>query len=151
MSNIIAEIEAEQMKQKIPAFDAGDIARYKIIDTRDISRSTPGLVIENGSGGKGNMQAYSRGVGVMDTHTRGAQRIGMYLDGAYLGTGIGGIFDLVDQLVTFNPLLGFLLPGHRNAFLRILRSPPLTPTLGQVSMCVCVLLCVYVAHVCVYV
>jgi len=80
----------------ISAFDAAEISRYNIVDARDVSRYTPGLVIENATGGKGNMQAYSRGIGVMDVNPGGAQRIGMYLDGAYLGTGIGGIFDLVD-------------------------------------------------------
>lgn len=80
----------------ISAFDAADIARYNIVDSKDVARYTPGLVIENATGGKGNMQAYSRGIGVVDVNPGGAQRIGMYLDGAYLGTGIGGIFDLVD-------------------------------------------------------
>lgn len=80
----------------ISAFDAADIARYNIVTSQDVARYTPGLVIENATGGKGNMQAYSRGIGVVDVNPGGAQRIGMYLDGAYLGTGIGGIFDLVD-------------------------------------------------------
>ncbi len=75
---------------------AADIQRLNIVDTKDVSRYTPGLNIMASTGGKGQMQAYSRGVGVVDVHPAGAQRIGMYLDGAYLGTGLGGIFDLVD-------------------------------------------------------
>ncbi len=80
----------------INAFDAADIQRLNIVDAKDVSRYTPGLNIVNSTGGKGQMQAYSRGIGVVDVNPGGAQRIGMYLDGAYLGTGIGGIFDLVD-------------------------------------------------------
>ncbi|MCB1704080.1 MAG: TonB-dependent receptor [Halioglobus sp.] len=80
----------------INAFDAADIDRYNILDTKDVARYTPGLVIVNSTGGKGQMQAYSRGVGNFDLNPGGMQRIGMYLDGAYLGTGIGGIYDLVD-------------------------------------------------------
>ncbi|CAA0080838.1 Pesticin receptor [Halioglobus japonicus] len=78
------------------AFDASDINRLNIVDTKDVSRYTPGLVIVNSTGGRGQMQAYSRGLGNFDLNPGGMQRIGMYLDGAYLGTGIGGIFDLVD-------------------------------------------------------
>jgi len=48
MSNIIAEIEAEQMKQKIPAFDAGDtvVVQVKVKEgSRERLQAFEGVVI----------------------------------------------------------------------------------------------------------
>lgn len=90
------QVSVQDVPIAISAFDAADLERFNIKNSQDISRYTAGLNIVNGTGGNGNMQAYSRGLGVLDTHTGGQQRIGMYLDGVYLGSAIGGIFDLVD-------------------------------------------------------
>ena len=90
----------EQLLQDTPiavtAFTAEDLESFSINSSQGLGDFTPGFSISKASNTSGQMSMFGRGVGRADNHPMVDMRVGMYIDGAYSGTGNGSWFELLD-------------------------------------------------------
>jgi iron complex outermembrane receptor protein len=90
----------EENLQEVPlalnAYGEQDMERFVINRTEDISKYSPGLNIVVGTGGNSRGQPYIRGLGQTDFFPGLSSRVGLYIDGMYLGNQTGMLGSLVD-------------------------------------------------------
>jgi iron complex outermembrane receptor protein len=80
----------------ISAFTTTDIQAFSFEQTDDIGTYTPGIQMDNSTTQHGQVAFYGRGAGSADNHSMVEQTVGMYIDGAYSGTGNAALFSLLD-------------------------------------------------------
>ena len=98
---VVTAQKREQSLQDAPlsisAFSAEDITARGITEVGDISSYTPNLILAKQPGSSGTSVISSiRGASTNDIIITQDQSVSIYLDGAFIGKGIGGVFDLVD-------------------------------------------------------
>ena len=94
-------IEAERrdestldLTESIDAFDLEDLETQQIKGFADISNAVPGLTASP-SGAQG-LRFTLRGIGARDSQLGVESKVGLYVDGAFLGRASGLVFDIVD-------------------------------------------------------
>lgn len=89
-----------ETEQSVPipttALSGDSLANRSIRDIREIARVTPNLSFSGGAGNKGSAQVFLRGIGQTNWSPTQDPKVGIYLDGVYLGRPQGAVFDLVD-------------------------------------------------------
>lgn len=83
----------------IAAFSAERLEAQGVSQITRIQDFTPNLVFQNtpaNSGVGSNAAVFIRGIGQKDFAPTTEPGVGIYIDGAYLGRSVGGVFDLMD-------------------------------------------------------
>lgn len=83
----------------ITAFSADRLEAQGVSQITRIQDFTPNLVFQNtpsNSGVGSNAAVFIRGIGQKDFAPTTEPGVGIYIDGAYLGRSVGGVFDLMD-------------------------------------------------------
>jgi iron complex outermembrane receptor protein len=80
----------------ITAFTTSDIEAFGFEQTDDIGYFTPGIQADASTTQHGQVSFFGRGVGSADNHAMVEQSMGLYIDGAYSGTGNASLFSLMD-------------------------------------------------------
>lgn len=99
LEEVIVEAERRDMStlditESIDAFDLEDLETQQIKGFADISNNLPGLTASP-SGSQG-LRFTLRGVGARDSQLGVESKVGLYVDGAFLGRASGLVFDIVD-------------------------------------------------------
>ncbi len=99
IEEVIVEAEKREdstmdLTQSIDAFDLEDLETQQIKGFADISNNVPGLTASP-SGAQG-LRFTLRGVGARDSQLGIESKVGLYVDGAFLGRASGLVFDIVD-------------------------------------------------------
>lgn len=80
----------------IQAFDVNAMEKMGINRLQDLGSFTPGMTFSPSSNGSGMMAMTSRGIGERDYHPNRASKVGLYIDGNYIGVGAASNLDLLD-------------------------------------------------------
>lgn len=83
-----------ELTSSVDVFDLEDLETYQISGLADISNNVPGLTASP-SGSQG-LRFTLRGVGARDNQLGVESKIGLYVDGAFMGRASGLVFDIVD-------------------------------------------------------
>lgn len=96
-------VTAEKMERSlqatalsVQAFDLRAMERMGLTRTSDIGRFTPGITMVPASTGGGQMSMSGRGAGNRDNHPLLPAKVGLYIDGSYIGVGNAVNLDLLD-------------------------------------------------------
>ncbi len=99
-SIVVTAQKREENLQEVPlaisAYGERDLERLLVNRTEDIAKYTPGLNIVVGTGGNSRGQPFVRGLGQTDFFPGLSSRVGMYIDGMYLGNQTGMLGSLVE-------------------------------------------------------
>lgn len=87
------EMDTLDISGTIKSFDEEDLENFRITSLDDIENFAPGLTVLKSGGQQAKFTI--RGIGVRDTQLGIEGRVGLYIDGAFLGRSPGS-FDLVD-------------------------------------------------------
>ncbi len=82
------------LTESVDAFDLEDLETHQIAGFADISNVVPGLTASP-SGAQG-LRFTLRGIGARDSQLGVESKVGLYVDGAFLGRASGLVFDIVD-------------------------------------------------------
>jgi iron complex outermembrane receptor protein len=80
----------------IQAFDLDAMEKMGLSRTQDLGHFTPGFTIVPAASTSGQMSITGRGAGDRDNHALRPAKVGLYIDGNYIGTGNASNFDLLD-------------------------------------------------------
>lgn len=99
MEEVVVEAERQEnstldVTESIDAFDLEDLETQQIKGFADISNAVPGLT-SSPSGAQG-LRFTLRGIGARDSQLGVESKVGLYVDGAFLGRASGLVFDIVD-------------------------------------------------------
>ena len=99
MEEVIIEAERQDdntldLTESIDAFDLEDLETQQIKGFADISNAVPGLT-SSPSGAQG-LRFTLRGIGARDSQLGVESKVGLYVDGAFLGRASGLVFDIID-------------------------------------------------------
>jgi iron complex outermembrane receptor protein len=90
------EKSLQETALSIQAFGADDITKLGLEDAKDTAKFTPGMLALPGTSANIVVSFTGRGVGERDNHPSMPQSVGLYVDGFYIGTGMGTNFGLLD-------------------------------------------------------
>jgi len=99
---VTARRRAESLQDtpvSVSAFTSESMERQNFDNLADISRSTPNLVFDAGTGGTGgatNAQIFIRGVGQTDFLFTSDPGIGVYVDDVYMPRAVGAVMEIAD-------------------------------------------------------
>ena len=100
---IVTARRVEENVQNTPvavsAFSSDALARAQISGTDGLATVTPSLQIQGTAPNSGNpaaAQVYIRGIGQSETAPGVDPGVGIYIDGVYLGSSVGGVMDFRD-------------------------------------------------------
>lgn len=117
MEEVIIQAESQEantldVTESIDVFDLEDLETFRITGLNDIANNVPGLTASP-SGSQG-LRFTLRGIGARDSQLGIESKIGLYVDGAYLGRASGLVFDIVDleQVEVFKGPQGFTFGRH---------------------------------------
>ena len=104
-SGIIEELlvtarRREENVQEVPipvtALSGQDLKDRAADDVRDLMRITPNLDFQQAASAKNTAQVFLRGIGQVNWAPTQDPKIGIYVDGVYLGRSQGAVFDFLD-------------------------------------------------------
>jgi iron complex outermembrane receptor protein len=90
------EKSLQETALSVQAFGVRDVEKLGLSRAEDVGKFTPGFVSLPGASGPSATTFTGRGVGERDFASGLPQTVGMYVDGMYIGTGIGVNFSLLD-------------------------------------------------------
>ncbi|MFP6854013.1 MAG: TonB-dependent receptor plug domain-containing protein, partial [Pseudomonadales bacterium] len=90
------EESAQNVPIPITAMSADQLEERNIVSVEDISRLAPNLQFNYSSVNRGTMNVFLRGIGQVNWSATMDPKIGVYIDGVYMGRPQGGVFDLLD-------------------------------------------------------
>lgn len=99
IEEVIVEAERQEantldVTESLDIFDLEDLEVYRITGLNDVANNVPGLTASP-SGSQG-LRFTLRGIGARDSQLGVESKIGLYVDGAFLGRASGLVFDIVD-------------------------------------------------------
>lgn len=99
IEEVVVEAERQEantldVTESLDIFDLEDLEVYRITGLADVANNVPGLTASP-SGSQG-LRFTLRGIGARDSQLGVESKIGLYVDGAYLGRASGLVFDIVD-------------------------------------------------------
>ena len=90
------EESAQNVPIPITAMSEDQLEERNIVSVEDISRLAPNLQFNYSSVNRGTMNVFLRGIGQVNWSATMDPKIGVYIDGVYMGRPQGGVFDLLD-------------------------------------------------------
>ena len=97
---VVTAQKREQSLQDAPiaisAFNAEALEQQGITNVRDISGFVPNVQINASPGGSTGATVAIRGSATINPAVTWEPTVGLYLDGAFIGKNLGGIFDVAD-------------------------------------------------------
>lgn len=99
MEEVVVEAERQDdstldLTESIDAFDLEDLETQQIKGFADISNAVPGLT--SSPAGAQGLRFTLRGIGARDSQLGVESKVGLYVDGAFLGRASGLVFDIID-------------------------------------------------------
>lgn len=99
MEEVVVEAERQDdstldLTESIDAFDLEDLETQGIKGFADISNAVPGLT--SSPAGAQGLRFTLRGIGARDSQLGVESKVGLYVDGAFLGRASGLVFDIID-------------------------------------------------------
>ena len=97
---VVTARRREERVQDVPipvtALSGGELGDRAADDLRDLSRLAPNLSFRNSGSARNTAQVFLRGIGQVNWAPTQDPKIGLYVDGVYLGRPQGGVFDFLD-------------------------------------------------------
>ncbi len=97
---VVTARRREENVQEVPipvtALSAQDLKDRAADDLRDLTRITPNLDFQSAASAKNTAQVFLRGIGQVNWAPTQDPKIGVYVDGVYLGRSQGAVFDFLD-------------------------------------------------------
>jgi iron complex outermembrane receptor protein len=96
---VVTAQRREESLQKVPvavtAFSAQQIEQLRVVNVRKLDAVAPNLQINN-QGSQSNPTVVIRGVASGVSNNAVDPKVGIYIDGVYIGRSVGSLFDLAD-------------------------------------------------------
>ena len=97
---VVTARRREEGVQSVPipitAMSGDELRERAANDLRDISRITPNMDFQSSGVNRGTAQVFLRGIGQVNWAPTQDPKVGVYLDGVYLGRPQGSVFDIMD-------------------------------------------------------
>lgn len=97
---VVTARRREETAQSVPipitALSSDELRERSAKDLTDISRVTPNMDYINSASNRGTAQVFLRGIGQVNWSPVQDPKVGVYLDGVYLGRPQGAVFDIMD-------------------------------------------------------
>ncbi|MDA1073351.1 MAG: TonB-dependent receptor plug domain-containing protein, partial [Proteobacteria bacterium] len=97
---IVTARRREEAAQSVPipitAMSGEEMRNRAANDLTDISRITPNMDYQKSASNRGTAQVFLRGIGQVNWAPTQDPKVGVYIDGVYLGRPQGAVFDIMD-------------------------------------------------------
>ena len=90
------EENAQEVPIPITVVSDSDLRERSSYDLTDLSRVTPNLSLVTSGTNRGSAQVFLRGIGQVNWSPTQDPKVGIYVDGVYLGRPQGSVFDIMD-------------------------------------------------------